>query len=41
VAFFTLFAVMWLPCVGRHDMWQKKASGFALGFNAEENGSAR
>jgi len=41
VAFFTLFALVWPLCVCRHDMWQKKASDSAPGFNAEDKDSAR
>jgi hypothetical protein len=41
VAFFPLFTRQMLPSLCRHNMWQKKGSDAELGFNAEENGSAR
>jgi hypothetical protein len=41
MAFFPLFALVWLPCACRHDMWQEKASDSEPGFNAEGNGAAR
>jgi hypothetical protein len=41
VAFFSLFALMVPPSLCRQDMWLKKDSDAELGFNTEENGSAR
>jgi hypothetical protein len=41
VAFFAVFALVGLPFLCRHIMWQKKDFDAELGCNTEENGSAR